>query len=158
TVDTLVLLIVPMLAAGLVGGFTSFPITLVAALLIGVIQSEMARYVSTPGWNEAVPFLIVIVILVVRGRPLPVRSHVLERLPDIGSARIRLAVAGPLVVAAAIAILFHPLSWSAAVLTSLLFATVCVSVVITTGYAGQLSLAQFAFAGFAGWVATRLSA
>lgn len=158
TVDTLVLLIVPMLAAGLVSGFSSFPITLAAALVIGVIQSEMAKYVTTPGWNEAVPFLLVILILVVRGRPLPVRSHVLERLPDIGSARIRLYVAGPLVVAAALLILVHPVSWSDAVLTSLLFATVCVSVVITTGYAGQLSLAQFAFAGFAGFVATRLSA
>ncbi len=158
TVSTLVLLIVPMLACGLVGGFTSFPITLVAALVIGIAQSEMARYITTPGWSESVPFLAVMLILVIRGRPLPVRSHVNERLPEVGSGILRPLVVVPLIVASALAIVLLPLSWSNAVIATLLFATVCVSVVITTGYAGQLSLAQIAFAGFAGLVATRLSA
>jgi sulfate-transporting ATPase len=157
-VDTLVLMIVPILAVGLVGGFSSFPITLAAALVIGIIQSEMARYITSPGWSESVPFLAVMLILIVRGRPLPVRSHVNERLPDIGSGVIRPLVAVPLIALSALLILLHPLSWSNAVIASLLFATICVSVIITTGYAGQLSLAQFAFAGFAGLVATRLSA
>jgi ABC-type branched-subunit amino acid transport system permease subunit/ABC-type branched-subunit amino acid transport system ATPase component len=158
TVDTLVLLIVPMLAASLIGGFSSFPITFVAAVVMGIIQSEMAKYVSTPGWQQSVPFLLVIVILIVRGRPLPVRSHVNERLPDIGSAIIRPVIVLPVLAAAVVLILVLPLSWSPAMISSLLFATVCVSVVITTGYAGQLSLAQFALAGFAGFVATRLAA
>ena len=158
TVSTLVLTIVPMLAVGLVGGFTSFPITLVGALVIGIAQSEMARYVTTPGWSESVPFLAVMLILVIRGRSLPVRSHVNERLPVIGSGIMRPAVVVPLIVVSALAIVVLPTSWSNAVIASLLFATVCVSVIITTGYAGQLSLAQIAFAGFAGLVATRLSA
>ena len=158
SVDSTVLLIVPMLTAGLIGNFTSFPITLAAAVVIGIIQSEMVKYVSKPGWAETVPFLLAIIILVVRGRPLPVRSHVNERLPDIGSALFRPIVAVPMIVGASLFILFLPLSWADATITSLTFATVCVSVVITTGYAGQLSLAQFALAGFAGFVATRLSA
>lgn len=158
SVDSTVLLIVPMLTAGLIGNFTSFPITLGAAVVIGIIQSEMVKYVSKPGWAETVPFLLAIVILVVRGRPLPVRSHVNERMPDIGSALFRPLVVVPMIVAASLLILFLPLSWADASITSLTFATVCVSVVITTGYAGQLSLAQFALAGFAGFVATRLSA
>jgi branched-subunit amino acid ABC-type transport system permease component len=157
-VDTLVLLIVPMLAAGLVGGFTSFPITFAAAVIMGVIQSELAKYVSTPGWQQSVPFLLVIAILIGRGRPLPVRSHVNERLPDIGAAIVRPRVVIPLLAVSAGLILLLPLSWSPAMLSSLLFATVCVSVVITTGYAGQLSLAQYALAGFAGFVATRIAA
>ncbi len=37
-------------------------------------------------------------------------------------------------------------------------AIVCLSVVIVTGYVGQLSLAQFALAGFGAWVAGRLAA
>jgi sulfate-transporting ATPase len=158
SVDSTVLLIVPMLAAGLIGNFTSFPITLAASVVIGIIQSEMVKYVTTPGWSETVPFLLVIVILVLRGRPLPVRSHVNERLPDIGGAVFRPLVVVPLLTIATLLILFHPTSWADATISSLLFATVCVSVVITTGYAGQLSLAQFALAGFAGFVATRLSA
>jgi ABC-type branched-subunit amino acid transport system ATPase component/branched-subunit amino acid ABC-type transport system permease component len=157
-VDTMVLLIVPMLAAGLVGSFTSFPIAFVAAVAIGIIQSEMAKYVTTPGWTDSVPFLLVIAILIVRGRSLPVRSHINERLPDVGAAFIRPAVILPALASAVVLILVLPTSWSEASISSLLFGTVCVSVVITTGYAGQLSLAQFAFAGFAGFVATRLSA
>jgi ABC-type branched-subunit amino acid transport system ATPase component/ABC-type branched-subunit amino acid transport system permease subunit len=158
SVDSTVLLIVPMLAAGLIGNFTSFPITLAASVVIGIIQSEMVKYVTTPGWSETVPFLLVIVILVLRGRPLPVRSHVNERLPDIGGAIFRPLVVLPFLAIAALLILVHPTSWADATISSLLFASVCVSVVITTGYAGQLSLAQFALAGFAGFVATRLSA
>ncbi len=158
SVDSTVLLIVPMLTAGLIGNFTSFPITLAAAVAIGIIQSEMVKYVSKPGWAESVPFLLAILILVVRGRPLPVRSHVNERMPDIGSALFRPVVVVPMIVGASLFILFLPLSWSDASISSLTFATICVSVVITTGYAGQLSLAQFALAGFAGFVATRLSA
>jgi ABC-type branched-subunit amino acid transport system ATPase component/ABC-type branched-subunit amino acid transport system permease subunit len=158
SVDSTVLLIVPMLTAGLIGNFTSFPITLAASVVIGIIQSEMVKYVTEPGWDQAAPFLLVIVILVVRGRPLPVRSHVNERLPDIGSALFRPVVVVPLLVIASVLILVHPVSWADATITSLLFATICVSVVITTGYAGQLSLAQFALAGFAGFVSTRLSA
>jgi ABC-type branched-subunit amino acid transport system ATPase component/ABC-type branched-subunit amino acid transport system permease subunit len=64
----------------------------------------------------------------------------------------------PLIAVSAVGIVVLPTSWSNAVIASLLFGTVCVSVIITTGYAGQLSLAQIAFAGFAGLVATRLSA
>jgi sulfate-transporting ATPase len=156
--NNLVLMIVPILAVGLVGSFSSFPITLAAAVVIGIVQSEMARYVTTPGWAESVPFLAVMLILIVRGRPLPVRSHINERLPDIGSGIIKLRVAAPLIALTAVAILVLPSSWSNAMLASMVFATVCVSVIITTGYAGQLSLAQIAFAGFAGLVATRLAA
>ena len=40
--------ILPVLAAALVGGFTSFWITLAAAFAIGITQSEFTHYVSTP--------------------------------------------------------------------------------------------------------------
>ena len=37
------------------------------------------------GLQRALPFLVIVVVLVVRGKALPLRSHVLERLPDLGS-------------------------------------------------------------------------
>ena len=49
----IVLLVVPAMAVALIGGFKSFPITFVAALALGVAQSEIQRYVDQPGWSTA---------------------------------------------------------------------------------------------------------
>ena len=49
-------------------------------------------------------------------------------------------------------------SWVAAITISLASALILLSIVVITGYAGQLSLAQFAIAGFGAWVAGRLVA
>jgi sulfate-transporting ATPase len=157
-IDNLVLLIVPVLAVGLVGSFSSFPLTLAAALVMGIIQSEMAKYVTTPGWSDSLPFLVVILVLVIRGQSLPVRSHINERLPDIGKAIPKPRIFIPAVVGMALVIILLPQSWELAVTTSIIAAILCVSVVIITGYAGQLSLAQLALAGAGGFVATRLAA
>ena len=67
----------------------SFPLVFAAALGLGVVESLMARYVTAPGLSQSVPFVIVILMLVVRGRGLPLRSHVLDRLPQVGLGRIR---------------------------------------------------------------------
>jgi ABC-type branched-subunit amino acid transport system ATPase component/branched-subunit amino acid ABC-type transport system permease component len=157
-IDNLVLLIVPVLAVGLVGSFSSFPLTLAAALVMGIIQSEMAKYVTTPGWSDSLPFLVVILVLVIRGQSLPVRSHINERLPDIGRAIPKPRVIIPAIAAMSLIIIMLPQSWELAVTTSIVTAILCVSVVVITGYAGQLSLAQLALAGAGGFVATRLAA
>ncbi len=64
---TLTHLIVPALAAALIGGLRSFPLTYLGALLIGVSQAEVTRYISTPGWADAVPFLLIVLVMVWRG-------------------------------------------------------------------------------------------
>ena len=48
--------------------------------------------------------------------------------------------------------------WVDALTVSLCAAIVLLSIVVVTGYAGQLSLAQYAMAGFGAWVAGRLVA
>ena len=154
---SLVLLVIPAMAAALIGGFSSFPVTLVTALVLGVAQSEIERYVSQPGWATAAPFLAVIGVLIVRGRGLPLRSFVLDRLPSVGTGRVR-----PLVVLAAwgLAAWFAMTSgadWSTALVTTFGSAIVCLSVVLLTGYAGQLSLAQFVLAGIGALVAAKFA-
>src|SRR5690606_14286456 len=47
-------------------------------------------------------------------------------------------------------------SLSEAVLTSAAMGLIILSVIVVTGYAGQLSLAQFALAGIGGWFAAHL--
>src|SRR6185436_5075206 len=51
-----------------------------------------------------------------------------------------------------------PDDWATALVISLSFAIICLSVVLVPGYVGQVSLAQFALAGFGAWISGRLAA
>src|ERR1700684_492755 len=56
TVTEYSLLIVPALAVAVFGGLASFPLTLLGGFEVGLIQSEMGRYISAQGWAGASPF------------------------------------------------------------------------------------------------------
>ena len=153
----LVLLVIPALSAALVGQFKSFPVTLGAALIIGIAEAEITGYVSTPGWQDAAPFLVVIIILVVRGEGLPLRSFVLDRLPRVGSGKIH---AVPTLVAYVVVLVLIFISgpdWVNAIVFTVSSAIVCLSVVVITGYAGQLSLGQYALAGLAALIGAKFA-
>jgi ABC-type branched-subunit amino acid transport system ATPase component/branched-subunit amino acid ABC-type transport system permease component len=154
---TIPLLVLPAMAAALLGQFASFPLTFLMALVIGVAESEITRYVSAPGWPTAAPFIVVIVLLVWRGTSLPLRSFVLDRLPAVSSGRIRpLPVAIALLIAV-LAVASSGPDWQIALTTTFAIAIVCLSVVVVTGYAGQLSLAQYTIAGVGALIAAKLS-
>ena len=153
----MILLVVPAMAAALIGQFQSFPITLLAALALGVVQSELQLYVSAPGWPTAAPFIAVIAVLLVRGRSLPLRSYVLDRLPAVGNGRPRWLAVALLGGALCWISLIVSANWSTAIATTAATAIVCLSVVVLTGYAGQLSLAQFVLAGVGALLAAHLA-
>jgi ABC-type branched-subunit amino acid transport system ATPase component/ABC-type branched-subunit amino acid transport system permease subunit len=151
-------LVIAGLAAALVADFRSFPVALLAGLLIAIAETEAGRFVDQQGFGSSVPFVVIVVWLVIRGRALPLRDYFLQRLPSIGSGRISwawLAVGCGLVM-----LLLSTLStlWTDAITVTLGVAIVLLSIVVLTGYAGQLSLAQYAIAGFGAWVAGRLVA
>jgi ABC-type branched-subunit amino acid transport system ATPase component/branched-subunit amino acid ABC-type transport system permease component len=154
---TMILLVLPAMSAALVANFKSFPVTLAAALLIGIAESEVTTYVSSPGWSTAAPFLAVIILLVVRGRGLPLRSLVLDRLPRVGPGRIRVVPLAAFVIVLAYLITQSGPDWAGAFTTSISLAIICMSVVLITGYAGQLSLAQYILAGLGALIAAKLS-
>jgi len=158
SVTQLGLLLIPALAAALVGGFSSFGLAWAGAMTIGIVQSEITRYVSAPGWSAAAPILLVILILLVRGRGLPQRGTFQERLPAVGSGMVRPRLV--LGLAAVVVVLVSVLSaeWVDAITISLITALICLSITVLTGYAGQLSLAQFALAGIAALIAARSAA
>jgi sulfate-transporting ATPase len=156
--QVLPLAIVPVLAAALVGGFNSFWLTVGGSLLIGVLQSETNRYVTTPGWSDAIPFIVIVVFLTVRGRSLPLRSHLAERLPRLGAGQLSIGKILTALVLVGISLAFFGANWSAAVTNSAVFAILCLSLVVVTGLCGQLSLAQFALAGVGALVSGRLAA
>jgi branched-chain amino acid transport system permease protein len=172
TVDpmTITLLVVPALAAALFGRFTSFGYAAVGGIVIGMVQA-LVLYLSTKSWYptadgspipgviETVPFVVVVAGLLAR------RARVGGR-GALGSVRLPFApdpkqVAGKLVTCAVVATTgFFVLSspWRLAEINSLVGVAICLSLVILVGFVGQVSLAQLALAGFAGFTLARLSA
>ena len=155
--ENLSLIVIPILAAAVIGGFSSFPITTIAGLVLGVAQSEVTRYVSTPGWDTAVPFIAVTLILFFRGRRVAGRGEFFGKLPSVGSGRTGpyLLILGSGVSLLCIWIVF-PYDWLVAFEYQLVFAIIITSLVVVTGYCGQISLAQMAFAGVGGLIASWL--
>ena len=154
---TVSFVVVPALASALVGGFRSFWWTLVGGLIIGVGESLTSLYITAPGWSTAVPFIVIVVMLLVRGRALPQRGDILERLPRVGSGRVRWPVLLGCLAAGLLLVGVLPSIWTDGISTTLEFALVLASLVVVTGYAGQLSLAQFALAGIGALIAGRLA-
>ena len=155
----LVLLVIPSLAAALLGRFLSFPVTLLGALGIGIIQSLSIHYVNISGFQESVPFLVIILVVVVTGRSLPLRSHMTTRLPTVGTGVIRpVPVIAGSMVAIALMLWVFSISWQDAFTVSFAWGVLLLSIVVLTGYAGQISLAQFALAGIGAFISGRLVA
>ena len=151
-------LVLAALAAALVGDFRSFPIATAAGLGLGIGQTLVGRYVDQQGLGPSLPFLVIIVFLVFRGRSLPLRDYFLRELPKVGNGRLSwdwmVFGCGALVFL----MLTKQTKWIDALTVSLCIAIVLLSIVVVTGYAGQLSLAQYAMAGFGAYVAGRLVA
>jgi ABC-type branched-subunit amino acid transport system ATPase component/ABC-type branched-subunit amino acid transport system permease subunit len=95
--------------------------------------------------------------MVIRGHGLPLRGELTDRLPRLGTGVPR---RGPLLIvlgAVIVSIFAFDTSWVASVSISATVALIGLSVVVVTGYAGQLSLAQFALAGVAALISSRLA-
>jgi ABC-type branched-subunit amino acid transport system permease subunit len=147
-INLLTLMIVPALAAALLGSFRSFGITVVAGTLIGVIQSELTNYTTLTGAQAAVPFLVIILAMVLAGRTIPERGTLgYQRPPYAPRTRINpltvLGVGGLFVLG----LVFFSDVYSNALTTSMIITIVALSLVVVTGFLGQISLAQMAFAG-----------
>lgn len=153
------------LAAAVIGRMKSLPRTVAAALLLGVFEEAMVWNYSNTTVVEA---LLVVVILAA----LLVQRDVLSRALDTGIAswdamregraipdevrrhpevRVATWVVRALVVggAAALPLVARPSQENALTLV-LIYAMIAVSLVVLTGWAGHISLGQFALAGFGG--------
>jgi ABC-type branched-subunit amino acid transport system ATPase component/branched-subunit amino acid ABC-type transport system permease component len=154
---TFVLLIVPAMVGALIGQFGSFFVTFCVCIALGIAESEVGHYVTQPGWGEAAPFIALVPVLMLRGRALPLRSFVLDRMPSVGSGRVRIIPVVVVTVAAACLLIALNATWVSAIATTLAIAIICLSVVLLTGYAGQLSLAQGVLAGVAALLAAHFA-
>ncbi|MEV8544098.1 branched-chain amino acid ABC transporter permease/ATP-binding protein [Streptomyces sp. NPDC051572] len=158
------LFIVPALAAALVGNFTALIPAVGAGLVIGMLQSEVQflqgkwSWLPQAGLAQLVPLAVILAYLVVRGRPLPTRGSLIQQA--LGRAPRPDLILVPAVVSTALAVvvLFATTgSIRAAVITSLTLAVISLSLVVVTGFAGQISLAQLTLAGVGAFSLSRLS-
>jgi ABC-type branched-subunit amino acid transport system ATPase component/ABC-type branched-subunit amino acid transport system permease subunit len=151
-------LVLAALAAALVANFRSFPIAFFASMAIGIVQTEIARYWTQAGAAQSVPFVVIVAALVLTGRALPLRDYFLQRLPSVGSGRVRPELVVPGVLVCVLLISVTPADWVGAFVTTFGAALIILSVVVVTGYAGQVSLAQYAIAGIGAYISGRLVA
>jgi sulfate-transporting ATPase len=159
SVNGLTLILVGSLAIALAAGFNNFYVALVAGVAVGILQSECSRFVTTPGVSDSLPFFLIIGVLIIRGETLPVRGYVVERLPTIGLGPVRWRYIAPVLIVIEILIFtVFSINFLAALTTEVTFTVIVLSVVVVTGYAGQLSLAPIAMAGAGALVAGRLDA
>jgi branched-chain amino acid transport system permease protein len=164
---TMTLFIVPALAAAVLARFRSVIIVAVAGLGIGVLQSFVTFAKTLPwfpawlqvGTEDLIPFLLIIGMLIfggvaaVSGRG----AAAVGRLPAVRRPR---SVRGPVItvlVATGICLLLFNGVYRFAFAQSLIAALLILSVVVLTGYAGQISVAQAAIAGLAGLFVARLT-
>jgi ABC-type branched-subunit amino acid transport system ATPase component/ABC-type branched-subunit amino acid transport system permease subunit len=166
----LIFLVVPGLAVALIGEFRSFPAAFFAGMLLGIVESELQltditnfltdHNIPQQGVAKALPFFVIVIVLMLRGKGLPLRSHIFDRLPMLGTGRVNLKAIGIAVVVLALALGPFQLNtdWIQALTATAIAAVLVLSLVVLTGYTGQISLAQYALAGLAAWSSSRLVA
>jgi ABC-type branched-subunit amino acid transport system permease subunit len=158
------LFVVPALAAALIGRIQSFWITALAGLLIGCAQSEIDKLVAVFAWlpqqglPDSLPFVVIIVVMAVRARSVLARGgETADRNPSVGLPRapLRTAVACFIIGLILLFTLDNVLRF--AFISSLTVTAVALSVVVLTGYVGQVSLAQMSLAGIGGFMLGHIS-
>ncbi|HWS47727.1 MAG TPA: ABC transporter permease [Acidimicrobiia bacterium] len=170
---SLAALIVPALTAALVGSFSSFWRTTLAAFVLGM-QVPLVQYISAnkswfpssngvfwPGFEYLLPVVVIVLVLFLIGSTLPTRGAISSgRLPFAPSPPAwTIRYGGPaLAVFAAICglFLFSPV-YRGALANTLIGIIICLSIVVVTGFVGQISLAQMSFAGISAFVVSKLS-
>jgi len=159
-ITSILQLAVPAFAAAVLGAFRSYLLTAVGAVAIAAAQGVFTYQAVTEDWPAslapALPFIVVAVVLVLRSGGLPARDHVAARLPRV-DLRPPPMWAWPVLVAVSLGALAAPVELANALVTTVVYAIIGLSLVVCTGLTGQISLAQFAIAGLGALAAARLS-
>ena len=167
--QSLPLQVVPALTAALFARFTSFWIACLVGLAVGALQSIL-YYLQTQSWfptdhGIAMPgvyqllvFALMVAAMFVRGTSLPSRGELVEgRLPLAPRAKRLWQPALLGTTAAVVALIVFPYDFRQALITSLLATIMCLSVVVITGFVGQISVVQLALAGISGFILSHLA-
>jgi branched-chain amino acid transport system permease protein len=167
--SSLPLQVVPALAAALFANFTSFWIAALVGLGIGMLENILYYLqtfswfptdhgVAMPGVQPLLVFVLMVIAMFFRGTSLPTRGELVEqRLPFAPRAR---RLWPPALVAAAgtvVALIVLPYDFRQSLITTLLAVIMSLSLVVITGFVGQISVVQLALAGISGFILSHLA-
>ena len=165
-------LLLPALAAAVVARMESLPVAFGAGVALGIVDSLTRFNVTKEAASDVVFLVVILVALLVQRRALsrsddtegswqatgilrPIPAA-LRRLPEVAAGR---AVIG---VAVAVGLVLVPLAFGPGTVNeftvAVVYGMVAVSLVVLSGWAGNISLGQFGFAGIGGAVAGDLVA
>ena len=158
--------VVPALAAALAGRLKYLGTTVVVAIALGSFQAMVVR-VKDFGWipmalksgfDEGVPFLLIVIVLSLVGRGLPQRGTLTEARQILAPQvrHVGRAVSVGVAVSAAF-LLLGDRTIRFPFITSMVMAVLMLSQVVLTGYLGQISLAQLTFSGVSGFLVAKFT-
>ena len=114
--------------------------------------------VAWPGVKELLVFVLIVAAMFLRGASLPTRGELVEqRLPDVPRPKHAVALAIPSTLLCAIALVVLPFDFRQALTNSLIGIVMALSLVVITGFVGQISVVQLALAGVAGFTVSHLA-
>ena len=156
------------LAAAVIAGMRSFRVAVIAAVVIGVLQSLLTyNFLAVPGITDLLLFIAVFIAVIFakrergeeqvfafspRAHPIPERLRPFWWARNIDKGGILLLG----VIAVLLPILVNEPSRQQLYTAVLAFAICASSLTVLTGWLGQLSLGQMAFAGLAALFGARL--
>ena len=157
-----------LLGAAVVGYLRSLPLAFVGGLLIGLIEAFFVQYGSFRGvvgnLRLAAPFLVVTIWLLLAPRSLrqaAASGSFIVRTRELAEHASRSVQVGVAVaffaVLAIVPILTDSISFNRYLTQGLIQAIVFLSLVILTGYSGQISLGHTAFMGIAAFSAAHIA-
>ena len=163
-VEALTFLAISSFAAAILGRLRSLPWTFGAAMLLGLVQIYSQNFLDLTGrWflaREAIPALFLLVALIA----LPESQLRYARLRARGERPVRAstvpeAVLGMAVLLVVVAVLssFMGRTELNKLTLAIATATLLLSFIPLTGWAGQVSLAQMTFAGIGAWTMWRVA-
>ncbi|MHB8511901.1 MAG: ABC transporter permease [Actinomycetota bacterium] len=157
-----------VLGSAMVGYLRSLPLAYAGGLLLGVIQAFFVQYATFRGvWGElgnAAPFLLITIFVLAaprRYRLAAASASFMVRTREVASGAIPKAskLVGPVVFGVlALVPLIHSVSWKNYVAEGMIFSIVFLSLVVLTGFSGQISFGHTAFMGISAFTAAHLAA
>jgi branched-chain amino acid transport system permease protein len=161
SVTQLTLLVVNGYAAAMVGRLRSLPLTFVGAIMLGLLSSYGIGYLpSTPLWNavaNVIPMLFLLVVLLALPQSrAALNRRIMIRAPRIVGMRESLIAGGALILAAVVFSRFLAGNNLDYANRGLALGIIMLSLVLLTGYGGQVSLCQFTFAGLGAYAMSKV--
>ncbi|MGE3589828.1 MAG: ABC transporter permease [Ilumatobacteraceae bacterium] len=165
-------LVVGALGAALVGGLRSILVACWGGLLLGAAQSLLGFWsdkswfpaILRSGAREVVPLAVIVLVLFLRGKNLPQRGAIEEKRLPLSPRPVRVPQHAAVwsIIVIAVAFLVEDSGsrtvFAFALTTSLIASILMLSMVVVTGYVGQISLAQMSLAGIAAFFMARMMA